>query len=96
MARSEVEQPWSSEHHSVGTGEDQPTGALKMAKLRRFRAGRKDLEPFQSRRFILHLKTVISKHQLVKLSDITDIDSCSGNSERGSVVIISVAAGGVL
>lgn len=66
-----------------------------MVKLRQFRAGRKGLEPFQSRRFILQLKTGISKHQLVKHSDVTDPDSCSRNSERGSVMIISVAAGGV-
>ena len=95
LGSSEAEQPWSSEHHSVGTGEDQPAGALKMVKLGRFCSGRKGLEPFQSRRFILQLKTGISKCQLVKHSDVTDTDSCSRNSDRGSVLIISVAAGGV-
>lgn len=96
MARREAEQLWSSKHHSTGTREDQPTGVLKMVKFRRFRAGRKDLEPFRSRRFTLQLKTVISRHQLVKHSDITDTDSCSRKSETGSVIIISVAAGGVM
>lgn len=32
----------------------------------------------------------------MKHSDIADTDSCSRKSERGSVIIISVAAGGVM